>query len=90
MLLPAWCDCYEYAARVEYLGIGIYGNKEWRQVLRKRNSEMLCWGVMGEKGSETQVGVKARELGLVCRRSGGRRKVTEMISEIFLENKSIE
>ncbi|KAK0196224.1 putative UDP-glucoronosyl and UDP-glucosyl transferase [Armillaria mellea] len=28
IVLPMWYDCYDYAARVEWLGIGIYGNKK--------------------------------------------------------------
>ncbi|SPJ72279.1 uncharacterized protein FTOL_02007 [Fusarium torulosum] len=35
VLLPAWTDCYDFANRVELLGIGRWGNKEakprWRQ-----------------------------------------------------------
>ncbi|TFK37242.1 hypothetical protein BDQ12DRAFT_705923 [Crucibulum laeve] len=27
VILPRWFDCYDYANRAEYLGIGIYGNK---------------------------------------------------------------
>jgi UDP:flavonoid glycosyltransferase YjiC (YdhE family) len=27
IILPQWYDLYDYAARVEYLGIGIYANK---------------------------------------------------------------
>jgi UDP:flavonoid glycosyltransferase YjiC (YdhE family) len=25
--LPAWADLYDYAARVEYLGVGVWANK---------------------------------------------------------------
>ncbi|PBK62377.1 UDP-Glycosyltransferase/glycogen phosphorylase [Armillaria solidipes] len=28
VVLPMWYDCYDYAARIEWLGIGIYGNKK--------------------------------------------------------------
>jgi UDP:flavonoid glycosyltransferase YjiC (YdhE family) len=27
VLIPGWIDCYDYGARVEYLGIGRWGNK---------------------------------------------------------------
>jgi UDP:flavonoid glycosyltransferase YjiC (YdhE family) len=24
---PGWCDCFGYAIKAEYLGVGIYGNR---------------------------------------------------------------
>lgn len=27
-MIPVWYDTYEYAARVEYLGVGIWGSKK--------------------------------------------------------------
>jgi hypothetical protein len=43
-------------------------------------------GVVGaNKGEETLFSVKAKELGVVCRRSGGGRKIAEIISELVLE-----
>lgn len=27
VVLPVWFDTYDFAARVEYLGIGVYGNR---------------------------------------------------------------
>jgi hypothetical protein len=43
--------------------------------------------ISANRGEESRFGVKAKELGVVCRRSGGRKKVAEMISELVLEGK---
>jgi UDP:flavonoid glycosyltransferase YjiC (YdhE family) len=89
VLLPAWYDCYDYATRVEYLGIGIYGNKKVAPNVEKEEFANAVLRVIGEKkGVETQFSVKAKELGVVCRKSGGRKKVAEMISELVLEGKA--
>jgi 2-acylglycerol O-acyltransferase 1 len=88
ILLPAWYDCYDYATRVEYLGIGIYGNKKVAPDVDKEEFANAVLRVIGaHKGEETRFSVKAKELGVVCRRSGGRKKVAEMISELVLEGK---
>jgi hypothetical protein len=39
------------------------------------------------KGEESRFSVKTKELGVVCRRSRGRRRVAEVISELVLEGK---
>jgi UDP:flavonoid glycosyltransferase YjiC (YdhE family) len=88
VLLPAWYDCYDYATRVEYLGIGIYGNKKVAPNVEKEEFSNAVLGVIGEKkGVDTQFSVKAKGLRVLCRRSGGRKRVAEMISELVLEGK---
>jgi hypothetical protein len=88
VLLPAWYKCYDYATRAEYLRIGIYANKKVAPNVDKEEFANATLRVIGEKeGVETQFSVKAKELGVPCRRSGGRKRVAEMISELVLEGK---
>ncbi|PNY25518.1 Uncharacterized protein TCAP_04541 [Tolypocladium capitatum] len=69
VVLPQWTDCYDYAQRVEMLGIGRLGNRKakpkWTaQELSRELSEVLLG-----KDSEAMKR-KAMELADVCRRNG--------------------
>jgi len=41
-----------------------------------------------KKGGETQFMVKAKKLGFICKKSGGRRRVAELISELLSEKQA--
>jgi len=88
-MLPQWIDTYEYVTKVEYLGIGIYGNKKVAPIVEKEEFGNALLEIVGDKkGAETRFGAKAKELGAICKSSGGRKRVAEMISELVLENKA--
>lgn len=88
VLLPAWYECYDYATRAEYLGIGIYANKKVAPNVGKEEFANAILRVIGaNKGEESRFSVKAMELGIVCKRCGGKKKISQMISEHVLEGK---
>lgn len=82
VVLPAWLDCYSTAGKVEYLGIGVYGNEtnapgvgedEFLQALRRvlNNDEMKQ---------------KAEALGRICRaKRSGREQASDIIDRVAKE-----
>lgn len=54
VLLPQWFDCYDFASRAEWLGIGVYGNRAvaphveaeefGRALIRATNTESIRCG----------------------------------------------
>ncbi|RYP03313.1 hypothetical protein DL765_010540 [Monosporascus sp. GIB2] len=69
VVLPQWTDCYDYAQRVELLGIGRLGNRTTKpQWSVKELSCELCEVLLG-RCSET-MRQKAKDLANVCRARG--------------------
>lgn len=91
-----WYDTFDYATRVEYLGIGAYGNRDIgsRCVVDDENyvAPNLVDGeefgaallkVVGRKKGDTEaIRKKAAQLGEVCRKSGGRVESARIITEL--------
>ncbi|KAK4120291.1 glycosyltransferase family 1 protein [Parathielavia appendiculata] len=70
VLLPSWADCYDFAIRVEYLGIGCWGNR--RGMPRWTASELgpiLVEVVMGHDADKMRA--RAKELVAVCSETPG-------------------
>jgi UDP:flavonoid glycosyltransferase YjiC (YdhE family) len=77
--LPTWYDTCQTAAKVEYLGIGVYASKK---VAPEVSEEELTAAIREVLGSEEMRG-KARELGEMCRaRKGGREVAADLVEEI--------
>lgn len=89
-----WLDTFEYGTRVQYVGNGVYGNDRASRVavdcddyvappmmeaVEFGNGVLDCIG--RTKGVETQIQKRAREVGAVCKRSGGRKVAAEMLTE---------
>ncbi|RYP63533.1 hypothetical protein DL771_009229 [Monosporascus sp. 5C6A] len=69
VILPQWTDCYDYAQRVELLGIGRLGNRTTKpQWSLKELSRELREVLLG-RSSET-MRQKAKDLANVCRARG--------------------
>lgn len=77
VVLPVWMDTYDFARRAEVLGIGRWGN------VGAAGEGVLCRGrELGEVLVDVVVGGKAagyaaraRELAVLCERSGGGRVI---------------
>ncbi|CZR69812.1 uncharacterized protein PAC_19712 [Phialocephala subalpina] len=82
IILPLWVDLYDYATRVEYLGIGAFGNPasapNWTsQELSSSFSRVL------DSGEESvRIGKKARDLGELSRKAGGKFRAAKEISKL--------
>lgn len=81
VVLPQWIDCYDYAQRVEYLGVGRIGNRTSRPLWE---AEELA-GAIGEVLVGTQsdaIKEKAMELSRLCKRNGdGALKVVDFVTQ---------
>lgn len=83
IVLPIWCDTYDFANRVEYLGIGIWANKTVAPHVRADELRRAMTAVLedGEKGERRRA--RARELGELCGKAGGRKKACAKILELI-------
>ncbi|KAK2868065.1 hypothetical protein FQN49_003200, partial [Arthroderma sp. PD_2] len=69
VVLPSWTDCYEYAQRVEYLGIGRVGaRKKVPQVEARELSRELLSVLDGEESQSMKH--RAQELAAICKERG--------------------
>jgi hypothetical protein len=80
VVLPAWQDCYENAARAEWLGIGVYGNKSRAPNIDAKELSKALLKVMGNASYKT----KALELAKLCHKKEGRVAAAEKIVELAL------
>ena len=69
MVLPFWTDCYEYANRVEMLGIGRKGTRKQQPVFEATEFSETVLGVINGKNSESMKR-KAWELAELCKKNG--------------------
>lgn len=78
VILPAWQDCYENAARAEWLGIGVYGNKTRAPNISDQELCRALYKVMGD----SSYGTKAAALQAKCDTPGrvvGCNKLVELL-----------
>lgn len=78
VILPAWQDCYENAARAEWIGIGVYGNKSCAPNISGQELSSALSTVMGNR----LYGEKAAALKLKCQTPGrevGCNKLVELL-----------
>jgi UDP:flavonoid glycosyltransferase YjiC (YdhE family) len=83
IILPAWHDTYEFAVRVEYLGIGIYGSKKSKSAPEADGAELGSALIAVTEDSEQSraMKAKAKKLAEVCNKYGGRAKAADKILE---------
>ncbi|KAF3760397.1 family 1 glycosyltransferase [Cryphonectria parasitica EP155] len=80
VILGAWWDTYEYAARVEYLGIGVFANK--KAAPRAKTAELQK--ALLRAVSDDNMRAKANDLAAVCKRYGeGRVRARDRIREFI-------
>ncbi|KAK3172949.1 hypothetical protein OEA41_006275 [Lepraria neglecta] len=69
VVLPQWTDCYDYAQRVEMLGIGRWGSRTTKpQWSAQELARELLDVLLGERSDAMKQ--KARELAELCQKSG--------------------
>jgi UDP:flavonoid glycosyltransferase YjiC (YdhE family) len=69
VVLPSWTDCYEYAQRAEYLGIGRVGAR--KQVPKVEAGELSRELLTVLDGEESQsMKRKAQGLAAICKKKG--------------------
>ncbi|KAL4973649.1 hypothetical protein BDW66DRAFT_161896 [Aspergillus desertorum] len=78
VVLPAWQDCYENAARAEWLGIGVYGNKTRAPDISGKELSRALTTVLGDKSYLE----KAAQLQRLCQKKEGRVEAAERIANL--------
>ncbi|KAF5865552.1 hypothetical protein ETB97_003396 [Aspergillus alliaceus] len=78
VVLPAWQDCYENAARAEWLGIGVYGNKSRAPSIDARELSKALLQVMNNRSYKE----KALKFAKLCQKKEGRVAGAEKIVEL--------
>ncbi|EOO03753.1 putative diacylglycerol acyltransferase family protein [Phaeoacremonium minimum UCRPA7] len=71
VVLAAWWDTYEYAARVEYLSIGVFANKQAAPRAKTTELESALKRVVGDG----EMRLRAEELARTCQQHGEGRVV---------------
>ena len=81
-MLPVWYDTYDFANRVEYLGIGLWASKATAPHVDADDFSRAVMAVIdtGEEGRRRRA--RAREFGEVCRKAGGRERACAKIIEL--------
>jgi hypothetical protein len=82
-VLPAWHDTYEFAVRVGYLGIGIYGSKKSNSAPEADGGGLgeALIAVTGGNEKSRIMKEKAKKLAEVCNKYGGRGRAADQILE---------
>ncbi len=74
VILPVWGDTYDFAKRVEWLGIGKFGSKRYApKVSANELGNALKQVVLSPQAANFQA--KATELATLCNRDGGGRNI---------------
>jgi UDP:flavonoid glycosyltransferase YjiC (YdhE family) len=85
VILPCWLDTLEFANRVEWLGIGVYGSRSATPGVEGQELSQALIKVVGSGIEAAQMKQKAKELATISGHVGGRKKAFKKIIEI-LEN----
>lgn len=81
--MPAWYDTYDYALRVEMLGIGIYGSRSGApRVDAEELSRALITMTSPKNSTGELIRERAKQLGMVMQKYGGRDLGAEKILDL--------
>jgi UDP:flavonoid glycosyltransferase YjiC (YdhE family) len=69
VVLPQWTDCYDYAQRVEMLGIGRLGNRKAKPLWTAEELGSVLSDVLFGKSSDS-IQRKAKAMAVVCKGKG--------------------
>lgn len=83
VILPCWLDTWDFANRVEWLGIGVYGSRTAAPSVQAGELSRALLKVLGNDSEASSMRKKAKELAAVSAVPGGRRKACEKIIEIL-------
>ena len=82
IVLPVWCDTYDYARRAEFLDIGIFGSKTSAPGVRAEEFGRALVRITGDGEEAIKFRTSAKHLKALCRAKGNGR---ELASEAVLK-----
>lgn len=83
VVLPCWLDTFDFANRVEYLGVGVYGSRKAAPRVERAELSAALMRVLGNGEEASKMKSKAKELGDRANKTGGRVKAVEKIEELL-------
>jgi len=89
VVLPPWLDCYDFANRVEHLGLGRWGSKRARPRWQVDELASALIEVVLERREE--FARRSRELAEVCRReTGGRTAAAQEVLKMIKDRQQAQ
>lgn len=83
IILGQWYDLYEMAVRAEYLGIGIYGNKEVAPGIEAVEFGAAVARLVRPGKESNEFRARAKAVAEACRDAGGKRAAVDKLIEII-------
>jgi UDP:flavonoid glycosyltransferase YjiC (YdhE family) len=83
VVLPVWMDTFDFANRVEYLEIGVFGSRNHCPRVEANELSKALMRVMGDGKEATTMKLQAKELASIAGKVGGRVKACEKIIELL-------
>ena len=83
IILAQWYDLYNMAVRVEYLGIGIYGNKRVVPGIEAVEFGAVVARLVGSGKESGEFKARAKTVAEACRNAGGKRRAVDKLIEII-------
>ena len=81
-----WLDTYDFAVRVEWLGIGVYGNRSVAPEVDSHELAKAITSVISQRESwRGSIYEKADRLAKICQKNDGRRVACERIMDMARE-----
>ena len=86
VVVAQWYDTYEYAARVEWLGIGIYGNPNAAPGVDGAEFGQALMRIIGAGKEAKGFRAAAKALEEICQKTGGRVLACDKILEMTYQS----
>lgn len=83
IVLPCWLDTLDFANKVEWLGIGVYGSKQTAPSVEAWELSRAFLMVLDDSEEASRMALRARELADISGKVGGRKKACEKIVELL-------
>ena len=89
IILAQWFDLYDMAARAEYIGIGIYGNRSVAPEIDYTEFGAAIFRLLSLSEEAEKFSRRAKEIGEVCRAAPGKKGAVVRILEL-VEGEKLE
>lgn len=83
VVLPCWLDTLDFANKVEWLGIGVYGSRKAAPGVEATEFSRALLRILDDGEEASRMSVKAKELAVIAGKVGGRKKASEKIIELL-------
>ncbi|KAH7410788.1 putative UDP-glucoronosyl and UDP-glucosyl transferase [Cadophora sp. MPI-SDFR-AT-0126] len=83
IVLPCWLDTLDFANKVEWLGIGIYGSRSTAPSIEAGELSRAFLKVLDDSEEASQLALRARKLADISGKVGGRKRACAKIVELL-------